>query len=199
MSHLAYYFKVTRKHNLIIPRHRSLWLWSNSLGDTNIFAFFTFCKIIQKFKKASFLGWFTSKLSSLKILMKLFYISQFRRIHFNIFFLCSHFSRQLTLFTFTLIFTKMSYYFAKFCKVQYSLRFSGMCVCVWFSLSFSVSNYFLVYSITKTILPRSSPHLVRTFLTSMPLFLLLLGWFGKTRWPPCQLFYLFSHWLSIAD
>ena len=60
-----------------------------------------------------------------------------------------------------------------------------VCVCVCVCLS----NNFLVYSITKTILPGSSPHLVRTFLTSIPLFLLILGSFRKTRWPPCLFFY----------
>ena len=71
-----------------------------------------------------------------------------------------------------------------------------VCVCVCLSVIVSVcdSNNFLLYSITKTILPGSSPHLVRTFLTSIPSFLLILGSFRKTRWPPCLFFYsIFSH------
>ena len=75
----------------------------------------------------------------------------------------------------------------KFCKVQYSLRFS-MSVCLSV-LSFCVYNNFLVYSIAKTILPGLSQHLPSTFLTSIPLFLLLLGAFRKTRWSPCLFFY----------
>ena len=72
----------------------------------------------------------------------------------------------------------------------------GVCVCV----CVCVSNNFLVYSITKTILPGSSPHLLRTFLASIPSFRLILGSFRKTRWPPCLFFYsIFSHWLSIGD
>ena len=79
-------------------------------------------------------------------------------------------------------------YFAKY--ITHSGFWGCVCVCVWICLPF-VCNNFLVYSITKitkTILPGPSPHLVRTFLMSIPLFLLLLGSFGKTRWPPCQFF-----------
>ena len=80
-----------------------------------------------------------------------------------------------------------------FAKYSTHSGFQGcVCVCVWFCLP-CVWNNFLVYSITKTILPGPSPHLVRTFLPSIPLFLLLLGSFGKTRWPPCQFFYFIFH------
>ena len=68
----------------------------------------------------------------------------------------------------------------------------SVCHCVWMCVCVSIN--FLVYSITKTILPGSSPHLLRTFLVSIPSFLLILGSFRKTRWPPCLFFYyIFSH------
>ena len=89
------------------------------------------------------------------------------------------------------------YYFAKFLQSIVLTQVFGVCVCV--CVSVIVFNNFL-YSISKTILPASSPHLVRTFLTSIPSFLLILGSFRKTRWLPCLFFYsIFSHWLSIGD
>ena len=92
------------------------------------------------------------------------------------------------------------YYFAKFIlqSIVLTLVF-GVCLSLCVCVCVCVSKNFLLYSITKTILPGSSPHLVRTFLTSIPLFLLILGSFRKTRWPPCLFFYsIFSHWLSIG-
>ena len=88
------------------------------------------------------------------------------------------------------------------CKIfaKYSTHsgFRRLCVCV--CVSVCVSDNFLLYSITKTILPGSSPHLLRTFLLSIPSFLLILGSFRKTRWRPCLFFYsISSHWLSIGD
>ena len=64
-----------------------------------------------------------------------------------------------------------------------------LCVCVRACVCPSACNNFLVYRITTTILPGTSPHLVRIFLTSIPSFLLLFLSFGKTRWRPCQFFY----------
>ena len=68
-----------------------------------------------------------------------------------------------------------------------------LCVVVCLCLS-CVCNNFRVYSIAKRLLPGFSPHLARTFLASIPSFLLFLGSFRKTRWPPCLFFYfIFSH------
>ena len=75
-----------------------------------------------------------------------------------------------------------------FAKYGTHSGFPRLCVGLWFCGSVCggvscVCNNFLLYSITKTILPGSSPHLVRTltFLTTIPLFLLILGSFRKTR------------------
>ena len=48
--------------------------------------------------------------------------------------------------------------------------FGDVCVCLWFFLSFCVCNNFLVYSITKTILPESSPHFVEPSICSYRCF-----------------------------
>ena len=61
-----------------------------------------------------------------------------------------------------------------FCRPCHSLRFSDVCLSC-------LCSYFFPYSIAnKTILPTFSPHLSRTFLTSIP-SLLFLGSFRKTR------------------
>ena len=87
-----------------------------------------------------------------------------------------------------------NYYFAKFLQSIVLTQVFGVRACVRACLSVIVSNNFLLHSITKTILPGSSPHLLRTFRVSIPSFLLILGSFRKTRWPPCLFFYsIFSH------
>ena len=65
------------------------------------------------------------------------------------------------------------YYFAKFLQSIVLTQVFGVCVCVCVCHCVCVSNNFLLYSITKTILPGSSPHLVKTFLTSIHSFLLI--------------------------
>ena len=83
----------------------------------------------------------------------------------------------------------------QFCEDHYYF------VCVWSlcgGVCLSCVCNFRVYSIAETLLPGFSPHLTRTFITSIPAFLLFLGLFTKTRWPPCLLFYfIFSHWLLL--
>ena len=79
-----------------------------------------------------------------------------------------------------------------FAKYSTHSGFRG-CVSVCLCVCPSVCNNFLVYSITKTILPGSSPHLVTTFLTSIPLFLLLWAHLkDKMAAMPIFVFY-FSH------